>query len=115
MKKQSERVRVVTEALLNFPKSSKNTIAEVVYQNNKLLFTDKEDARTAVRYCTGTQGKTIPPKIIEHKTNFTTVNPFGLPPTEANHLNLIFYQRHQTTYFFYPIYICLTMILTRSH
>lgn len=83
MKKQSERIRLVTEALLNFPKSSKHTIAEVVYQNNKLLFKDKEDARAVVRYCTGSAGTRIAAKIIPHQTNFTHSNPFGLPPTEA--------------------------------
>lgn len=83
MQKNSERMKVVKEALSMFPKSSKHTIAEVLLQNNKLLFKDKEDARLAIRYATGAVGKKNLANAIKHDTNFTQSNPFGLPPTEA--------------------------------
>jgi hypothetical protein len=83
MKKESERTKVIKEALLNFPKSSKHTIANVLFKNNPLLFKDFEDARYAVRYQTGATGKGRNKKPIEHKTDFSGANPYGLPPTEA--------------------------------
>ena len=45
MAKQTEKGRVVKEALNNFPKTSKNTLAQLVYNNNKVLFKDAEEAK----------------------------------------------------------------------
>jgi len=86
MRKQTEKVRVVLEALENFPNSSKRTLAELLYKQNKLLFKDAEDARQAIRYHTGASGsKHLKSKAtpVKHESAFTRENPFGLPPTEA--------------------------------
>lgn len=86
MAKQTEKGRVVKEALNNFPKTSKNTLAQLVYNNNKVLFKDAEDARKFIRYYTGALGEKLrkdAKEIIPRETNFTRENPFGLPQTEA--------------------------------
>jgi predicted phosphodiesterase len=83
MKKESERTRIIKEALENFPNTSKKSLSELVYKNNKLLFKDAEDARRAIRYQTIGIGKEKPKNLIKHETNFTRENPFGLPPSEA--------------------------------
>jgi len=86
MKKKTEQTKVVLDALENFPNASKKSLGELLYKNNKLLFKDAEDARRAVRYHTGANGKNAPKdksNQVNHKTNFTRENPYGLPPTEA--------------------------------
>lgn len=86
MRKQTEKTRVVLEALENFPNTSKKSLGELLYKNNKLLFKDAEDARRTIRYHTGANGVCAPKdlsKQVKHITPFTRENPFGLPPTEA--------------------------------
>lgn len=86
MRKQTEQTRVVLEALENFPNTSKKTLSELVYKNNKLLFKNAEDARSAIRYHTGAHGATrlkTKGTPVKHETLFTRENPYGLPPSEA--------------------------------
>ena len=85
MAKQTEKGRVVKEALANFPKTSKKTLAELVFKNNQVLFKDAEEARRVIRYYTGASGNYHRDKvkeIIPHETDFSPQNPYGLPPTE---------------------------------
>lgn len=85
MAKKTIKGDLAREYLLRFPNSSKSSIAEKLLQDNPLVFKDKDDARQVVRYYTGahTRGGVSKEKIIEHKTNFSRENPYGLPPTEA--------------------------------
>jgi len=75
---------IVKDYLKNFPSTSKNTLAEKIYKENKIVFSDKEDARKAIRYYTGAYGaKQSKYKKIDHDTPFSRENPYGLPETEA--------------------------------
>lgn len=82
--KQSNRTKIVLEYLENFPNTSKRTLAQKIYKSNKLEFKDEEDVRHLIRRLTGATGKHgIKNKKVDHVTNFSGANPFGLPPTEA--------------------------------
>lgn len=82
--KISERTRIVLDYLQNFPNTSKRTLAEKIYSANKLLFNNSEDARALINRLTGSKGKSeLSRKKVEHVTNFSGDNPFGLPATEA--------------------------------
>jgi predicted phosphodiesterase len=77
--------RLARLALKKFPNSAKRAIAEFLYVNHPLTFKDKEDARTIVRYVTDSMGEKLRKQdkdTIEHKTNFSSSNPYGLPPSE---------------------------------
>lgn len=85
-KETTEVGRVVRQYLKKFPNTSKRTIAAKLLIDHPLLFNSEETARTAIRYHTGANGSKDKKKaidIIEHKTNFSSSNPYGLPPTEA--------------------------------
>jgi len=85
-KETTEVGRVVRQYLKKFPNTSKRTIAAKLLKDHPLLFNSEETARTAIRYHTGANGSKDKKKaidIIEHKTNFSSSNPYGLPPTEA--------------------------------
>ena len=76
MRKQTEQTKVVLEALANFPNTSKKSLGELIYKNNKLLFKDAEDARRAVRYHTSANGKCAPKdlsKQIKHQSPHSRV------------------------------------------
>lgn len=82
----TESGRVVLRYLERFPNTSKKTLAQKIFSENKLLFKDAEVARLAIRYHTGASGRTNRKYIknmVAHKTNFSGSNPFGLPPSEA--------------------------------
>lgn len=84
--KNTIKGKIVLEYLERFPKTSKNTLSELIFKQNKTLFKDKEEARGFIRYHTGAMGggnrESLVNKV-EHETNFTRENPYGLPPTEA--------------------------------
>jgi len=82
--KLTEKGRIIMEALENFPNTSKKTLSEIIYKQNKLIFRDAEDVRKAIRYYTGSNGNLQRHrKKVDHITNFSRENPYGLPPTEA--------------------------------
>jgi len=82
--KISNRTKIVLEYLENFPNTSKRTLAEKIYNSNKILFKDSEDARDVIKRLTGAKGGKIRHlKKIDHVTNFSGDNPYGLPQTEA--------------------------------
>lgn len=84
--KLSAKGKIVLEYLERFPKTSKKTLSEKIFINNKELFKDAEDARSMIRMHTGSCGnrhRTEIKSTIEHKSEFTRENPYGLPPTEA--------------------------------
>lgn len=84
MAKNIQKSKVVLDYLAKFPNTSKRTLAEKIYSENNLLFSNSEDARWVIKYVTGASGaKYLKYKKVEHKTNFSGENPFGLPPTEA--------------------------------
>lgn len=86
MRHISNKGKIVVEFIQKFPKTSKNTLSQIIYEENKLLFKDSEEVRNILRYHTGAAGKRGRKeikKVIEHKTDFSRENPFGLPPTEA--------------------------------
>lgn len=88
-KKLTAKAKVVLEYLQNFPSTSKRTLAEIIYKENRVLFVDEEDARGIIRYYTGASGETkkkstvAAKSLVEHKTHFSFDNPYGLPPSEA--------------------------------
>jgi predicted phosphodiesterase len=79
-------VDVAKDLIKKFPKTSKNQLAKMLYEQNKLLFKDVDSARSTIRYATGTKGKYCKgyaKEIIEHNTGHSATNPFGLPDSEA--------------------------------
>jgi len=84
MRKLGIKGTIALEYLEKFPDSSKRAIAEVIFLDNPLLFKDKEEARSLLRYYTGTSGeRTAKYKKVNHNPMHTRENPYGLPPTEA--------------------------------
>lgn len=82
--KQSLRTKTVLNYLDRFPKSSKRTLSEKIYNENNLIFKDIEDVRGLVRRLTGSRGNgEMHLKKTDHITNFSGDNPYGLPETEA--------------------------------
>ena len=77
--------RLAKLALKKFPNSSKKSIAEYLFIHHPLTFKDQEDARYFIRYVTNACGEVNGKKgqKVEHKTNFTKENPYGLPPSDA--------------------------------
>lgn len=75
---------IVKEYIKKYPNASKNTLAEKIFNANPLLFKDKEDARSVIRYYTGSFGTKGAPtsKQIEMKSNFSAANPYGLPESD---------------------------------
>lgn len=75
------------ELLEKYPDASLHSLAEKAFTENPLLFTNKEHARSALKYHSGKMGdasrKNNPMGKIEHKTDFTPKNPFGLPGSDA--------------------------------
>ena len=86
MSKPTLKGETVREYLQNYPKTSKKTLAEKVYKEHRLLFKDVEEARSLIRYYTSASGKRTRKMVhnpIEHNTNFSRENPFGLPESDA--------------------------------
>jgi predicted phosphodiesterase len=81
--KITQKGKITLEYLENFPKTSKRSLAELLHKQNKLIFKDLEDARASIRYYTGAYGKQSKYKKVDHVTNFSRENPFGLPDSEA--------------------------------
>ena len=82
--KKAVKIKLAKEIVEQFPKSSKKTLAEKLYNRNKELFKDMEDARYTIRYVTGATGvEKNKYKSVNHNSDFTPQNPFGLPPSEA--------------------------------
>lgn len=68
-----------------FPNSSKNTLAEKMYNENPLVFNNAEHARTVIRQHTGAAGnRTRKPtyKNLVMESDFSAQNPYGLPESE---------------------------------
>lgn len=74
---------VALEYLRRFPKSSKLSIARMLYKDHPLLFTSVDNARTVVRKHTNSQGKSSrscnQSERIIHQSGHTRENPYGLP------------------------------------
>jgi predicted phosphodiesterase len=85
MAKPTQLGIIAMKYIEKFPNSSKNTLAEKMYNENPLVFNDAEHARTVIRHYTGAMGNktrkpTSPNLIME--SDFTRENPYGLPESE---------------------------------
>lgn len=83
MAKKTAAAKVVIETLQKFPNSSKNAIAEMLYINYPQLFNSKEHARTLVRSYTDSLGRVSSKNPVEHNSEYTAKNPFGLGYSKA--------------------------------
>jgi predicted phosphodiesterase len=70
--------KLVQETILKFPASSKSAIAELLHVNHPHLFNSKEHARTLVRSYTNSLGNAKVKDAVEHNSEFSAQNPFGL-------------------------------------
>lgn len=85
MAKPTQLGIIAMKYIEKFPNSSKNTLAEKMYNENPLVFNDAEHARTVIRHYTGAMGNktrkpTSPNLIME--SDFSAQNPYGLPESE---------------------------------
>jgi len=84
--KKHIKSNLARKALVKFPNSTKSAIAEFLYVNNPLVFDNKEDARTVVRYVTGSHGaknRSRVKDVVLKKTDSIGGNPYGLPKSDA--------------------------------
>lgn len=85
MAKANIKGEKVKEYISRFPKASKRTLAQKLFTENQLMFKDIEDARSLIRYYTGTHGNGQRKKVKEPmkmEGNYTSANPYGLPPSD---------------------------------
>lgn len=86
MGKPTLKNEIVRKYLKKFPKSSKKSLAEKIYKENQLLFDNPEKVRSVIRYITGSNGKQARKEVsnmVEHKSEHSRDNPFGLPESDA--------------------------------
>ena len=85
MSKPNIKGEKVKEYIIRFPNASKRTLAEKLFKENELMFKDVEDARSLIRYYTGTHGNGQRKKVKEPmkmEGNYSSDNPYGLPPSD---------------------------------
>jgi len=85
MAKPTQLGIIAMKYIEKFPNSSKNTLAEKMYNENPLVFNDAEHARTVIRHYTGAMGnKTRKPTSpnLAMESDFSAQNPYGLPESE---------------------------------
>ena len=70
---------ICQEYLKKYPDYPNLKLARIIYAENNLLFKDVEDARAAIRYCTGNFGKSNRKFAKEFKTDPKPLNPYNLP------------------------------------
>lgn len=80
----SLKIDKARELVTKFPNTSKSELAKLLYKANKALFTDEENARSAIKRATGTDGKknrrTIKATTYQEKRPSGIVyNPYELP------------------------------------
>lgn len=82
---KSERAR---EYVAQFPNTPKASLAKKLYKDNPGLYSSVEDARTTLRYVTGSQGATlrkmIPAADVKQFETGKIYNPFNLPHQKHN-------------------------------
>ncbi len=77
------------EIVKKFPNTSKRELARLLYKQNKALFMDEENARSAIRRATGSSGKkdraeVLPTTYQERRPDGIVYNPYELPEQEHN-------------------------------
>lgn len=85
MRPTTQTGKISKEYIEKFPNSSKNTLAEKMFNENPLVFKDAEHARTVIRHYTGAGGKkTRKPTAtnLVMESDFSRENPYGLPESE---------------------------------
>jgi hypothetical protein len=85
MAKPTQLGLIAMKYIEKFPNSSKNTLAEKMFNENPLVFNDAEHARTVIRHYTGAGGKkTRKPTAtnLVMESDFSRENPYGLPESE---------------------------------
>jgi hypothetical protein len=76
--------KLVIEYIQKFPKTSKNSLAELLFNDHPLVFNSKEVARARVRYYYGAHGKEHHKyKQFETQSMHTRENPYGLPESDS--------------------------------
>lgn len=83
---KSRKGELTLKYLKKFPKSSKRAIARAMVHNHPLEFKNEEDARSFVRSYTGASGNQLRKEVksaVIHKTDFSRLNPYGIPPSHA--------------------------------
>jgi predicted phosphodiesterase len=85
MAKPTQLGLIAMKYIEKFPNSSKNTLAEKMYNENPLVFNDAEHARTVIRHYTGAGGKKTRKPTSQNlamESDFSAQNPYGLPESE---------------------------------
>lgn len=72
----------VKEYLSRFPNTSKLSLAKKIFKENNLLFTNVDDARSAVRYFTGKMGAKNKKSLSDKSFLNNKHNPFDLPESD---------------------------------
>jgi len=78
----TQKGKVVLEYLKKFPNASKMAIARKIVSDHPILFDDTEHARLTIRRYTGSSGSNRTKKRVDHTSEFSNENPFGLPQSD---------------------------------
>ena len=77
-------------------------LARIMYDENKLLFKDSEDARTFLRYI---EGKTIKTKTVTHPNAARPMNPYKLPDSDESSYEPFLIKGHKRVAIFSDIHV----------
>lgn len=87
-KEASLQSKIIIETLDQFPNAYSNTLAQLIYDKNPILFKDKERVRSLIRYYRGANGDNLRNRVSD-KSRFRIYdekkdNPFGIPESYAD-------------------------------
>jgi len=77
--KKKDSGLLAIKAINKFPNSSKQSIAAYLYTNNPTIYNSVDHARRIIRNYTSEKSRQSIESRVEHNTNFTAINPYGLP------------------------------------
>ena len=77
--KKKDSGLLAIKAINKFPNSSKQSIAAYLYTNNPTVYNSIDHARRIIRNYTSETSRQSIESRIEHTSNFTAINPYGLP------------------------------------
>jgi len=89
MPKQLPTTKLVLDALVKFPNSSKSSIATMLYENNKHLFNSVEHVRQTIKNYTTIGGLISKENKVYFDNKYTAENPFGLGYSERKEREFI--------------------------
>ena len=87
-KPESKKHQLALKYLRKFPRASKKSIGKKLHKDYPSLYKGAEDARSSVRKAAGKCGskyrnqKHVKLEIVEHQTNFSPQNPYGMPDSD---------------------------------